>query len=407
MRVYHLSSAPYTGGAARAALRLHQGLLREASVESTWLNAGGGATGPNVEILPSPCKRAPLTKRMRRRYWANTVSRDFTPTTPPASNPVGWGSIEMLEKLPAPDVWNLHWVSWFLDWETMLPWMAERAPIVWTLHDLNPLSGIWHYEPLAEERTQRRMSLETRASELKRRALAKIPRDRLTFVGPSRWMVECCRTRAITREFPVKHIPYGLDTEAFAPRDRAAVRKMFSIPEDTFVIGFIADNLADPRKGVECLRDAMCQMAHDHPHIHLLTVGNGQVDGFAFHHTSLGAVHNDQLLSYFYSTCDVFVCPSLQDNLPNTVLEAMACGAPTVGFNIGGLKDMVEHLKTGCLAAKPGDPAALRSSIQMLLEMDKLSLSQVKNECRRMSLERYSLTRQSENYMNLYREIHA
>ena len=88
----------------------------------------------------------------------------------------------MLESLPVPDVWNLHWVSWFLDWETMLPWMAERAPIVWTLHDLNPLKGIWHYEPEASEWSPTRMRLEKKASELKRRALARIPSDRLTFL---------------------------------------------------------------------------------------------------------------------------------------------------------------------------------------------------------------------------------
>jgi len=232
MRIYHLSSAPFSGGAARAAFRLHEGLLREPEIESIWLDPGTGARGPGVLSLDPRKSRDSILKRLHRRKWGQTVARHFATTSPPASNPIGWGGIEMLETLPVPDVWNLHWVSWFLDWETMLPWMAERAPIVWTLHDLNPLRGIWHYEPLSAERTSVRMRHEQDAIALKRRALEKIPRDRLTFVGPSRWMVEECRNSPVTQGFPVEHIPYGLDTMVFTPRDPSLLRAMFGIAAD-------------------------------------------------------------------------------------------------------------------------------------------------------------------------------
>jgi glycosyltransferase involved in cell wall biosynthesis len=402
MKIYHLSSAPFTGGAARAAFRLHLGLMKEANVESTWLNAGGGATGPNVEILPNSNKRATLTKRLRRRYWAKVVSRDFAPTSPPASNPIGWGSIKMLERLPVPDVWNLHWVSWFLDWDTMLPWMAERAPIVWTLHDLNPLSGIWHYDPLVEERTERRMDLETRAIKLKRCAIAKIPRDRLTFVGPSRWMVERCRKSPITDEFPVKHIPYGLDTEGFAPRDRAALRKMFAIPEDSFVVGFVADNLGDPRKGIDLLLKAIRLLAAEGPRIHLITLGSGNIDTRILNHTHLGPIQNDRLLSFVYTSCDVFVCPSLQDNFPNTVLEAMACGAPVVAYKTGGLIDMIEVDHTGYLALQPGSPDSLYAALKDLLAAIARGLD-FRQPSRERATTLYPLAEQAACYMSLYR----
>jgi glycosyltransferase involved in cell wall biosynthesis len=345
-----------------------------------------------------------LLKRIQRRYWGQTLARHFNSTTPPASNPIGWGSIEMLEKLPVPDVWNLHWVSWFLDWETMLPWMAERAPIVWTLHDLNPLRGIWHYEPLPNERTPERMSYESRAIEIKRRALSRISKDRLTFLGPSRWMVEECRKSTITEGFPVEHIPYGLDTEVFAPQDPSLLRTMFGIPEDAVVIGFVADNINDPRKGLKPLLEAIQRLKKEIPKIHLVTVGNGGISCEGVAHTSLGPIFNDRLISFFYSTCDLFVCPSLQDNLPNTVLESLSCGTPVVAYNLGGLPDMVENGITGRLAREFGDVGSFYQAIAEIIR-DKCILEQIRESARSAALEKYQLAHQANRYISLYQTL--
>ena len=317
---------------------------------------------------------------------------------------MGWGAVEMLFDLPVPDVWNLHWVSWFLNWETMLPWMAERAPIVWTLHDLNPLMGIWHYEPFAEECTPLRTRMEQEAVDIKRRALACIPADRLTFVGPSQWMAERCRQSPITRDFPVKHIPYGLDTTVFSPRDPAVLRLMFDIPPDAFVIGFIADNLSDPRKGIRPLQEALKLLAGEYPKAHLMTVGNGAIDSGGLAHTHLGPLQNDLLLSYFYSTCDVFVCPSLQDNLPNTVLESLSCDTLVVAFKAGGLPDMIQTEADGYLVEKVGDVNGLHSALQESVKA-KGDRREDGQSARMNAVSKYSLSVQSRRYLELYGAI--
>lgn len=400
MKVYHISSAPFSGGAARAGFRLHEGLLQQPGVESTWLDCSQGARGAGVIAVKYPAKPQSLSKRIRRRHWESMVSSYFAPTTAPASNPIGWGSIEVLKKLPVPDVWNLHWVSWFLDWETMLPWMAERAPIVWTLHDLNPLKGLWHYEPLPEECTIKRMALEAKAVELKRRALAKVPRERLTFVGPSRWMVEACRKSPVTKGFSIQHIPYGLDTEVFSPRDPSVFRKICGIPQAAVVLGFIADNLRDPRKGMASLQQALAELAVTHPGAHLITVGNGKIDSGGLPHSHLGPIHSDLLLSYFYSACDVFLCPSLQDNLPNTVLEAMATGTPAIGYNTGGIPDMIDN-DSGRLAVNVGDSASLLDAIHGLLADRSFS----RDSIRQQAVSCYRLAGQAEQYRKVYQDI--
>ena len=282
---------------------------------------------------------------------------------------MGWGSFSMLEQLPRPDVWNLHWVSNFLDWEEMLPRMADVAPIVWTLHDLNPLMGIWHFEPSLEEQTDARRRLEEKAVVLKQKALRRIPKERLTFVGPSRWMVEKCRKSPVTEGFSVEHIPYSLDTDVFCPRDRSLFRRMYEIPESSIVIGFVADVLSDPRKGMKELVEAVQLLETHGQQVHLMTVGNGELPPISCPHSHLGPIHNDYLLSFFYSTCDLFVCPSLQDNLPNTVLESLACGTPVLGFDTGGLPDMVREDYSGKLVSPVGDGNALGATMRSLLSV--------------------------------------
>ena len=402
MRVYHLSSAPFAGGAARAGFRLHEGLLRETGVESIWLDAEGSAHGPSVTKLSQPLKRSPLLLRIRRKKWAKITREHFGPTTPPASNPIGWGNIDILEKLPKPDVWNLHWVSWFLDWENLLPWMAEQAPIVWTLHDLNPLRGIWHYEPLPEERTPLRMRYEAEAIELKKRALAKIPKDRITFVGPSKWMVEECRKSPVTTGFRVEHIPYGLDTEIFKSRPKTQIREIFGISESDYVVGFVGYNVNDPRKGIGVLLDTLSNLGKNTSGIHLLIIGAGKIKDIPVSHTCLGGINNETLMSYMYSACDLFWCPSLQDNLPNTVLESISCGTPVLAFNIGGMPDMIIDEVNGFLVSYLEGAAVKNMKEKLEYIVRKYHNKEKQKQNDHFPPDKFTLNFQAQSYLRLY-----
>ena len=393
MRVHHISSAPINGGAARAGLRLHQGLSQLDGVESLWLDAGGLPDVPRAKHLGHATKPVSLLTRIRRRYWQRKMQRDFVWYMTPYSSPLGWGDSSLFQSFPRPDFWNLQWVSNFLDWEHLLPWMAEQAPIIWTLHDLNPLMGVWHYHPLDNETNRKREAINHSAVELKRRALSCVPKNRLTFVGPSKWMVEQCRQSQVTSGFPVIHIPYGLDTEVFTPRDKLVVRSMYGIADDELVLGFVADRIDDPRKGMAQLEAAIADLP-SFARIHVLTVGNGQPPQFKFPHHHLGGIQSDHLLSLFYSACDLFVCPSLQDNLPNTVLESMACGTPVVAYETGGLPDMVRDGESGYIVKSVGDVRALATAICNLCNETK-NLSAMRVQSRELAIREYSLPLQA------------
>jgi glycosyltransferase involved in cell wall biosynthesis len=403
MNVYHVSSAPISGGAARSGLRLHQGLNQIQNVASLWLDAGGTPDVSQARHLGQTPKSATLGTRFGRYRWRRRLLRNFCGATTPYTTPLGWGAPGLFENLPRPDIWHLQWVSGFLDWERLLPWMAEQAPIVWTLHDLNPLMGVWHYLPSASESNPEREAAEREAMEIKRQALARIPKERLTFVGPSQWMVEQCRQSPVTGGFPVCHIPYGLDTEVFTPRDKQVMRSMYGIADDEQVLGFVADQLADPRKGMAQLAAAIASLPAS-VRVRLLTVGNGHSPQFQFPHHHLGGIQSDHVLSFFYSACDVFVCPSLQDNLPNTVLEALACGTPVVGYDTGGLPDMIVTGATGAIASPVGSSPALGTAIAELLSNGG-RLAEMRAQARSRAMAQYTLGSQAWQYHKLYSKL--
>lgn len=369
-------------------------------VESTWWDVNPAVTRRGVRHIP-PARRAPLMVRLQRRKWRNIVERHFGSAEVPASNPFGWGDPSMLEGLDTPNVWNLHWVSWFLDWKRMLPAMADLAPIVWTLHDLNPLSGMLHYDSAAGS-DGRRERFEEQAREMKQSWLAAIPRDRIVFVGPSQWMVDRCRQSTITSDFSVERIPYGVDTNTYTPRNRSIWREILGISDESVVLGIAAADLEDPRKGMKPLQDAMRIVREGHREVCLITVGEGKADPAFPERWSCGAVNSDCLLSYFYSACDLFICPSLQDNLPNTVLESMACGTPVIAYRVGGLPDMVREGESGQLVNDVGSAEALAHAISALVESRKDR--EMRASTRALAVREFALDVQAKRYRDLWRD---
>ena len=402
LKITHLSSAPFQGGAARAGYRLHQSLRERVDIESTWVDAGPGPHADDTHIIKRRTPSRSLIQRLKRRIVKNPFDSLPKPTRTICSDPSGWGVPEDLCVLERPDVWNLHWVSWFLEWDLLLPWLAEQAPIVWTLHDLNPLRGIWHYEPDQQELQPPWSLLEASALERKRRALDRIPRTRLCFVGPSTWMAEQVRQCPVARTFPVHTIPYGLNTDVFLPLDRAVLRRMAEIEDGWLVLGCLADTLTEPRKGIAELSRAVRELPEDLK-VHVVTAGRGDADFGNKRHTHLGSLQTDRLLALFYSGCDLFVCPSLQDNLPNTVLESLSCGTPVLAYHTGGLPDMVRADQSGLCVEPVGDWQSLQQGIQKLLA-DPGHLARLRTKCRELSVTEYSLGTQALAYRLLYTE---
>jgi len=189
-----------------------------------------------------------------------------------------------------------------------------------------------------------------------------------------------------------------VDLEEFAPRDKQFTRKFLGIPEDARVVLFVAQSVSDKRKGCGLLLEALKQLDN----VFLLSLGDGEplVSKNGMH---LEFIRNKRFPSLVYSAADVFAIPSLEDNLPQTVLESMACGVPVVGFRTGGVPDVVEHGVTGLLVQK-GDSLGLSTALQSLLSDEEVR-SRMSLQSRKVAEEMFAYSRQAQAYRKIYADL--
>jgi glycosyltransferase involved in cell wall biosynthesis len=222
-------------------------------------------------------------------------------------------------------------------------------------------------------------------------------------VAPSRWLAREVQQSALLGRFPVSVIPYGLDTDLFSPKSPALAREVLGIPRDCKVVLFAADFVWERRKGFTMLVEALGALSAGEA-IHLVSLGRrAPLPDARLPYLSLGFIDNDRILPWVYSAADVYVIPTLEDNLPNTVMESMSCGTPVVGFETGGVPDMVRNGVSGLLAPK-GDTVALGQAILRVLDNAALRAEMAGN-CRRIAVEEYDSRLQARRYVALYESI--
>ena len=318
-------------------------------------------------------------------------------------------------QLPKCDVINIHWIGGFIDYRAFADPRIATIPCVFTLHDMNHLTGGCHYTGACNRfintcgtcpqlGSKSSPDLATRTQSRKIAALRNRSEKSISVVANSEWLAAEARRSSILRRFPVHKIHYGLDTQVFAPRERSCARRILDLPQDTSIILAAAETLSNPRKGMLHLMRALDGMQSSGRM--LVLFGRGSCEPPPnWSVISLGSITDDRLLSVIYSAADVFVIPSLEDALPLTVLEAMACGTPVVGFDVGGIPDMIRDGETGYLVPK-ADAFQLRNAIERLL-LDSSSRVTFSENCRRLVETNFSLKKQADAYVRLYQSMLA
>jgi glycosyltransferase involved in cell wall biosynthesis len=202
-------------------------------------------------------------------------------------------------------------------------------------------------------------------------------------------------------------IPNGLPTDAFKPYPQKQIRESLKVPESSFVILFGADSINNARKGFQYLLQALNVLKKEHKQDSIILAIFGSSNDIAKHlgyqTICFDYVEKNSELAMIYSMADVTVIPSLEDNLPNIVLESLACGTPVVGFNVGGIPDMVEHKSNGYLASV-GDDTELAKGINWVMEQLKIGTN-IRLKCRETALRMYNLPLQAKSYRELYARI--
>jgi len=396
LNILHVNASDIIGGAARAAYRIHRCLVDhgEAHGLQSQMRAITQLSDDPTVISGPPAGQNPIWRRLQPRL-AQQASRGFR-TGNPTPHSVAWPSTGLGAELQQrhqqghTDLVHLHWLG---DGTLSIEEIGRlRMPLVWTLHDQWAFCGAEHYTspPLpgesasSDERFAAGYSPASRpvheaGPDLNRRTWLRKRRawrQRIQIVCPSHWLADSARCSTLMGDWPITVIPYPIDLNVWTPCDQAQARALLGLPAGRPLVLFGAmGGSADPRKGADLLLEALQRLRSQVAgtpleQLELVVFGQRRPAqppdlGFPIHYS--GHLHDDLSLRLLYAAADVFVIPSRQDNLPNTGLEAHACGTPVVAFATGGLVDIVDHSITGALA-QPFDPISLAASIRWVLE---------------------------------------
>lgn len=250
------------------------------------------------------------------------------------------------------DVIHLHWVTQgMLSLKQLQQMLISGKRIVWTMHDEWPFRGIKHYTGDTEDCKDTKVEvLENKFFSLKQEIYKQ---GQIHFVGCSQWITNLAR-EAMPNAL-LYHINNCIPQNIFRPQNQIEARETLSLPRTSKLILFTCQKVTDKRKGMTYLLEALQYLQSSK--LHLVVVG-GQTESLLNSLPSLDTssihfipyVNGEKEMARLYSAVDCFVTPSLQDNLPNTIAEAMSCGTPCVGFNTGGIPEMISHMKNGYVA---------------------------------------------------------
>ena len=405
MKILHLSSHDIFGGAAKAAFRIHHAVGER--MES-FMGVNSKLSDDYRISYPGSSSQRFLVKLYTQLNYqpARFIAKDKNLMF--SNGLLGTSFYSRMIDSIRPDVVNLHWIN-----EGLISVKNIRnikLPVVWTVHDMWAFTGGCHYTVSCERyktkcgkcpqlKSGREYDLSTYIFNIKKQLKGKI-----TFVAPSRWMKDCIEQSALFADSMVHHIPYPVDLNVYKPRPKDVVRDLFGLPKDKKLILFGAMNaLQDERKGFRNLMGALKLLQDDSELVkntELVVFGSSRPQDelnkmFKTHY--LGKFSDELAISLVYGACDAFVAPSTQDNLPNTVIESLACGVPVVAFNIGGMPDMITSGTNGFLA-EPFSGAGLAQGITKALRDTEL----LGKNARQKAIEDFTPARIAEQYQKVY-----
>ena len=264
------------------------------------------------------------------------------------------------------DIIHLHWVNQgFLSLESLRKLFSLGKPVVWTQHDMWAFTGGCHYSGSCQQflefcsfcpflRKPGKKDLSAQIFAMKRKIYNSTP---MSIVACSKWLRGLAKESKLFRYKQTYAIPNPIDTDFYRPLDNIEARARLGLPEDKKLILFGAANVNDPRKGMRYFIEALNILNDHYPNaneeVELVVFGkmkDNVLKKLPFKVHAFNFVSDPEVLVSLYNSANIFALPSLQDNLPNTVMEALACGTPVVGFSIGGVPEMVSHQESGYLA---------------------------------------------------------
>lgn len=412
MNVTLVNTDDASGGAAVACRRLMHALYTQPNMQARLLAQKGKIQDEHIHHLTT-------NKLQEAKIWTNIALERlaFKPYHNGEINsfyfsPANFGmDISKHSLIKSADIIHLHWINLaFLSINSIKQLAALNKPVVWTLHDMWAFTGGCHYSGDCTNYLKQcghcsRFLKHPSENDLSRRLnLKKSFFKQFNFVTCSHWLKEEALKSSLLKEANVISIPNPIDTEFFQPLSKNESRHELELDPDKQYILFGAANLNDDRKGLQYLLDAIAILVQQNPStsIELLLFGKANKNELTIplKINELGSITTMKKMRTVYNAADLFIIPSLQDNLPNTIMESMACGTPVVGFNTGGIPEMIDHKENGYIAIFK-DAGDLVNGIQFTLE----NASQLGKQARQKVLDNYTQEIVAEKYISFYKSL--
>lgn len=400
MKILLVNTSDKTGGAAVAANRLKHALQGEGA-DVSMLVCDKLSAAQDVHCLASGLlgRGLRMARKAFERLWLLPTLRFSRHNLWTIDEGRCGYDITRTEAFRQADVIHLHWINQgMMSLQDINKVLKSGKRVVWTMHDLWSATALCHY---AAECTKFHTechhcpllpsggSTHDLSAKVWQRKVRMYASGKVSFVCCSEWLAGQARQSALIKDQEIVSIPNPIDTSKFHPIDKGVARRALGLPEEGKIILFVSQRVTDERKGVRYFIEAINSIANAHlstsniqhstSNISVAILGGASeaikvllnVPCF-----SLGYITDEPTIINAYNAADCFCLPSLQDNLPNTVMEAMACGVPCVGFNIGGVPEMIDHELNGYIATPRDSHDLARGISYSLSEEHHARLSQ-------------------------------
>lgn len=406
------------GGAAKACITLHKGLLKKGIQSSVlFLNKNSAEKIEHSYIFSFHKKKSLFNRSYNKikqmigsRYHENMQNqiRSFIPEK------IEWFSfphtsidITKHEAYQNADLINLHWVANFVDYSFF---RKNKKPVVWTIHDMNPFTGGCHYADDCNKYLngcvrcpQLSVCENDRYSDYvfkqKQKYFSHV--SNLSIVSPSEWLKNVSASSVLLSSFPHNCIPNGRDSSVYISHQKNIARREVGLPLDKKIILFVSDSLSTRRKGYSILKAAIEMLRQED----ILLCSIGSVEKTTNNtHTQIkefGHIKDERMMSLIYSAVDLFVVPSIEDNLPNTVLESLLCGVPVAGFRVGGISDIIENGQNGYLTESINAASLVECIKKVFSNMNLFDGKKIRDD----AIKKYDFNVQADNYTSLFKKI--
>lgn len=372
LTILHVCYSDNEGGADKAALRLCKA-QRSIGINAKMLVVNKLTNHPFVQSVGPRWRK--LEFKIKDRLVRKIVS--LQPTSSPMLHSLNLfpSFLHRIINKSDADIVNLHWIA--KEMISVSEIAKIQKPIVWTLHDSWAFCGAEHHpNGLQDENFVGGYQSACETLQLNRwtwhRKATAWKNTRFHIVAPSQWEASMARRSSLFKHQSIQTIPNPLNTDIFQPFSKAEARAFFNIPPEKKVILFGSlRSVEDKNKGLDLLIHALALFKERYLTEDTLAVifGMKQSDetvDIDFPRQYVGKINDEKTMAMLYSAADVMIVPSRVENLPQTATEPLACGTPVVGFQIGGLPDIIRHKHNGYLA-QPYNPYDLADGIDWVL----------------------------------------